>query len=240
MKKIRLTEENIESVETISPKVSRIYVPIWTSEIVKAFKPEFELVNGYRMNLSSTKHYVSLANKKGDVIRIYNSFDRTWAFSAYYVTDGIQFPIITDGRIVHKGDKAKSISDIAEIKDAILSYVPKAKELAQKLKDFEITDEMAGVIKDTIFKDTLKRVKEDAEIDPYSDIVVKRLKENGENVSIYSYIKITLKNYIDGNYGIKTEKRLRKGRKLSSAFGEVKVVNALTKALTEKYPEYFI
>lgn len=242
----------LKNIERISKEVSDKYVPIYTSELVEVLKPEFTFLSGFTFGSNTTKHGVTLKNKSGDKIRIYNSFDGTLAFRVYYVTESLNFSLLDNNRVVHRGDKARNISDkehLNEIKDSIIKAIPNVKKLQTKLKTLKINTEskIAKVIKAAVFKgraDYYKyKIKDESyEFVNYVDTVAEKAKENGNPLSIYAYINLTVKNFIDGNYGIKHGKtgNVKGGRKVKTAFMKICIINDLTKAIEKNLVEYFI
>jgi hypothetical protein len=252
--------KEVQAIEKVSPKVSERYVPIYTSELIEALAPEFEFVSGYKFGRGTgSKHYVTLKNKDNDYIRIYNSFDASLAFRAYLVSDDIQFSIIDENRVIHTGDKARSLGDkdhIQEIKEAIIKAIPNTKLLSSKLKDTEIDldSEIADKIKEAISKKRLysfkrsqkrsKKVEKDADYEfvNYTDDVVKKLQDAGKNISIYSYINLSIKNFLQGNYGIKNTKTqvVSSGNPVKSVTVRLIITNNVTKVLEKDCFEYLI
>jgi hypothetical protein len=256
------TVEDVKSIENVALKVSDRYVPIYTTDIIEALAPEFEFVTGYKFGRGkSTKHYVTLKNKDNDQIRIFNSFDASMAFRAYLVSDDIQFSLVDDNRVVHVGDKARSLGDkdaITDIKESIINAIPNMKLLSSKLQDVEVDvdSDIAQKIKEAISKKTLyyynrsktkaaKAAKTDEvkyEFVNYTDEVVKGLQEKGKKVSIYTYINLSVKNFIEGNYGFRHPKTkvLSGGRPIKSVTNRISITNRVAKVLEKDFFEYLI
>ena len=245
--------KDVKAIENVSPQVSERYIPIYTTELIEALAPEFEFVSGYKFGGGkSPKHYVTLKNKDNDEIRIYNSFDASLAFRAYLVSDDIQFSFVDENRVVHVGDKARSLSDeetITDIKEAIVNAIPNIKLLKTKLKNIEVDvdSDLAEKIKEAISKGALyyyKRSKksQDYEFVNYTDEVVKTLQEKGKKVSIYSYINLSIKNFIEGNYGYRNTKTkaLSGGRPVKSVTNRIAILNSIAKLLEVDFFEYLI
>jgi hypothetical protein len=256
--------KEVQAIEKVSPKVSERYVPIYTTELIEALAPEFEFVQGYKFGRGTgSKHYITLKNKDNDCIRIYNSFDASLAFRAYLVSDDIQFSIVDENRVIHTGDKARSLGDkdhIQEIKEAIIKAIPNTKLLSSKLKDTEIDldSEIADKIKEAISKYKMyhyirskkrtKKAEKDVDVDVdyefvnYTDDVVKKLQDAGKNISIYSYINLSIKNFLQGNYGIKNTKTqvVSSGNPVKSVTNRIIITNNVAKVLEKDYFEYLI
>ena len=260
MKKFELTEKTLRNIERPSANVSDKYVPIYTSHIVEALKPEFSFDYGYQFGKTSSKHYVQLKNKDQDVIRVYNSFDRTFALRIYFISDDLQFPLVDQGRVVHIGEKARNVEDLKELKAEILKSIPAIKELKAKLQDEKVTKLDTEIIKEInkiIPEDVLYRTeynirnrkgdkKSDLKLEfvNYVDTVAKKAQENGKPLSLYNYINLSVRNYVDGNYGIKQTYKgvetLKGGRKIVSPFTRTRTLFRINNQLQEVLPEYFI
>jgi len=243
------TIKDVKAVEKVDANVSKRYVPIYTTTLIKALSPEFEFVGGLKFGKNTTRHYVDLVNKNGDRIRVYNSFDRTAAFRVYLISDDIQFNLIDNDRVIHVGDKAKSLEDIKDVKEAIVNAIPNIKTLKTKLQNqnIKVDSEIAQYIRDAVSKDALyhyKRSKKDEnyEFVNYTDTVVEKANEKGNTISIYNYINLSIKNFIDGNFGYKNTKTgiIHGGRKVNSALNKATILNNISKVIEEKLPEYLI
>jgi hypothetical protein len=242
MKDFKLTKANLESVEQVSGKLSDKYVPIKTSELVKALEPEYQFTDGYRFaGNGSTRHYVDL--KSDDTtIRIYNSFDGSLALRAYITSGGLQFSLFKDTRVIHRGQGALEVYNVQEVKEQILNAVPVAQEMINKLSTMDVTEEIQEIVNEAVFKEQKARIKYDAEFVNYVDEAKKMLEENGKTMSTYAYINRTINNYLKGDYGVKYKDKntLRAGRPIKSPYSRITLVSVVEKALTEKMPEYFI
>jgi len=254
-----ITEKTLKDIEVVSGDVSKKYVPIYTSEIVESLKPEFEFDYGYKFGDKSSKHYVQLKNKDEDIIRIYNSFDRSFALRIYFITDDLQFPLVDNGRIVHIGEKAKKIEDFKDLKKEILKSIPAIKELKANLEN-EIVDldsEIIAEINRTIPFEVIYRAeynlrkrkgdtksKFEVKFDNYVDTVAKKAAENGNPLTVYQYLNLSIKNFIDGNYGLihvlNNKETKKSGKKITSPFSRVLALFRINNKLQEVLPEYFI
>jgi len=243
------TIKDIKALE-VPTNVTEKYVPIYTTELIEALKPEFKFISGVNFGYKDSKHYVDLNNEKGDRIRIYNSFNGSLALRIYYVSDNLQFSLVDGDRIVHRGDKARNASDkdfLTEVKEAIINSIDNTKTLKTNLEKIEIdlNSDLADEIKKAVSGYTVYQYNrnKDTKFDfvNYVDEVAKKAKENGNPLSVYKYINLTVKNFVDGNFGYKDEKgNVKSGRKVNSSFVKVTVYNSLTKVLEDKLPEYLI
>ncbi len=234
---------DVKSFEVVSPRLSKQYVPIWTSDVIKILEPEFTLVTGAKAGGTSSCHYVDLKSKDG-MIRLYNSYNGWWALSANYVTDDVVINLNID-RLIHRGSKASSfLLDLKEAKEDIINAVPAAKMVARKLNDAPVTHELQTKISDIIFAVESKR-KNFVKYNNYTDIVVDNRKANteigeGTEVSVSGYIKSSINNYFKGMYSIESTKGKRLGRPHKNAMLRVRFQNKIIKMLQDETPEYFL
>jgi hypothetical protein len=209
-------------------------------------------VSGYRYGSTTSKHYVNLVNDDGDNIRIYNSFDGSLALRVYLTADEFQFNLVSDHRVIHRGDKARNVNDINhlyEIKESILRTIPNMKELKVNLSKtkIDLDSELTELINESVSKRKLYYLEQTAkkgkfQFINYTSVVAEKMEKNGKPLSIYNYINLTIKNFLDGHYGIKDVKTgfVKAGRKTNSPFAEIRILNDITKAIEEKLPEYLI
>jgi hypothetical protein len=221
--------EKLKDFERVSGAVSEKYVPIYTSKIVEALK-DWEFIDGIRYTKGRTFHSVKL-KKNDDYIIIDNSFDRSRAFSFKLVAGNTYIPLGLN-RVIHRGEGAGKINDeIAENPEAINEAVKNAKLIANKLDRIPATETFKKAIIDTVFEKT-KNAKNFDELDliiGYSYDTVKK------------YVDTVVDRYIDGEYYIvKTDGKIRKGRKIKSKYREVEVKNKVFKTIIKEYPELIV
>jgi len=245
------TIKDIKMLE-VPTGVSEKYVPILTSKIIETLAPEFTFKLGVKFGKDS-KHYVDLISKDNERIRIYNSFNGSLALRIYLVSEEIQFNLVDNDRIIHRGEKARNASNkefLTEIKDAIVNSIKNIKTLKTNLEKLEINlkSDLAEEIKNAISKDSIYHYNKTKDKDNkfefvnYVDTVAEKAKENGNPLSVYKYINLSIKNFLDGNFGYKNIKtgNIKAGRKRASIFLKVKIYNNITKILEDKLPEYLI
>ncbi len=227
------TIQAVEAIQIISPRVSNKYVPILTTDVIKALSPEFNFVSGVKFVRGRSKHYVDLVNKAGDQIRVYNSFDRSLALRASLISDGLVIDLGVD-RLVHIGQRAKDFTETLEnTKADIIKNIKTTKKMVRKLSKEVITPEMAKDISDIVFAKVMK--KGATEYTNYTDV----LMEN-KDITITNYVKGTLTNYFSGNYTYVKKGEKRNGLKKDSMLAKVKIENKLMAFLEEAYLEYFL
>ncbi len=227
------TIKELKAFETVSPKVSAKYVPIYTSELIKILEPEFTLVNGCKPYPSYTTHYVDLVNETGDTIRIYNSFDRRWALSVNLISDGLTIKLGTD-RLIHMGQKATNFTeDFEDAKQSILDAIVNAKTFAGVLASTKIEKDLAKAITDSVFRNFIKK-DGFQEIVNYADILIEK------DITVKNYINTTLKNFAEGNYTVTISGKKRVGRKSSNVFEEVLNKSKIMKLVENEYLEYLL
>ncbi len=229
------TKEELRAFETVSPKVSAKYVPIYTSELIEIMEPEFTLINGCKIFPSWSAHYVDLGNEAGDTIRIYNSFDRRWALGVSLISEnGLSIKLGGVDRLIHMGQKAESFKEsFAEAKDSILESIANAKVLFGVLSSVSIEKELADKITNIVFR---KFIKKDGfqDVSNPADILLDK------SISVANYITLTLKNYEDGNYTVTANAKKRTGRKTKSVFDKVTSENIIMKLIETDFLEYLL
>lgn len=238
--------EDVERIEKLG-NVSERYVPIYTSELIKFLEPEFKFVSGYKFGGVSSKHYVILENEDGDKIKIYNSFDRSFALRIYLASGDVHFSVLDDYRVIHVGEKARLLGDkdhLKDIKESILKGIPVKKMMINKLKTVEVQEDIQEAINKLIAKDKIYHMNRKKECD-YKyinpvDEIVKKLKENGKKMSIYDYINLSITNFLDGNYEIEGCGEIKKGRKNKSVFYKVQTINKISQMIEKDFIEYLV
>jgi hypothetical protein len=227
------TPEEIKKFEVLSPKCSKIYAPIYSSDIVKILEPEYKMTTACKWYKNSTKHYVDLENGN-DKIRIYNSYDRTLSFRMGLVSDGFSVDLGAH-RVVHKGQTAKELTEeIRKHKTTILNSVETAKELIQKFKDNKVTPAIAKAISDTVFDTHIKK-KGFQEYTNYADTLVEL-----NDISIYTYITATVNNYLKGEYTVTVNGKKKNGREVKSVLSKMNLEIKIMKTLQDEFIEYFL
>lgn len=230
-----ITDENeLETFENVSPKVSNKYVPIYTSEIVRDLAPEYTFVEAVRYCTYNTMHSVLLKNDEGDAIVIDNSYDRTRAFSLHYSIGKFNIPLNLE-RQVHIGENAKHlVEDLTLNKADIKVAIENAKIIAQNLKETHIIDKFKTDIINIVFKQITSR-KNFVELD--LDIA-----DSYDN--FFDFINTVVDRYYKGEYHIvkKTAKgeSIKKGRVIKSRFSKLKITNKIHKYLVESAIELFV
>ncbi len=232
MKQKKPTLNDIKEIEVISPLVSEMYAPIYSSELVQSLAPEFELIDVKRIYKANTMHYVDLKDKDNSVIRIYNSYDRRLAFRMSLVSkDNFTVDLGTD-RIIHKGLNAKTLTDnLKDTKKSILKGVKNAKIVAKRLNTTKIRPRFARVVSDVVFNSLIQKEGFQGYTN-YTDVI--------KNISVAEYINQSTKRFIEGDYTVTFSGKKRKGQKITSAFKKVEIQNKLVKIIAEEYPEYFL
>lgn len=229
------TVRDIKKFENISQRVSKQYVPIFSTDLIKILAPEFELVKAQKTSEGSTRHYVDLINDKKDTIRIYNSYDRSLAFRMALISGEYSIDLGTD-RIIHRGKNAAGLVEtITEHKSDILDGVKAAKRIKNQLKDTKVNKEMAENISDSIFS-YLKGKKGFESYTNYIDILL----ESKKGLTADQYINKSIDKWIKGEYTITFNGKKRNGRKTGSAFGKVQIEARIVSNLIETFPEYFL
>lgn len=227
------TIKAVENIQVVSPRVSKKYVPIMSTDVIKALSPEFTFKGGMKFVRGRSKHFIDLENKAGDQIRVYNSFDRSLALRASLISNGLVIDLGID-RLIHMGKRAKDFTETLEnTKSDIIENIVTTKVMVNKLNSEKITKEMAKDISDIIFAKVMK--KGATGYTNYADI----LMEN-KDISIASYVKVTLRNYFSGNYTYTKKGQKKEGQKKDSMLAKVKVENKLMAFLEDAYLEYFL
>jgi len=226
------TIAELKSFENVSPKVSDLYVPIYTSEIIKLLEPEFKFINGSRLEGSSSKHYVDF-DHNGDKIRLYNSYDRQMAFQANLYSDGFIIDLGLD-RLVHRGARAKNVAvDIKTFKEDVVIAVKTAKVIQTKFDTVNVDENIAKEISDMIFFKQAK-IKGFQEYTNYMDILIPK------GISLKAYITSSINKFIQGDYTVTINGSKRLGRPVSSTLMKIRIQNKIVKYLSAQFPEYFL
>ena len=233
---ITLEEGDVKLLEHVDARVSDKYVPIFTSELMKLLKPEFEFVDGSRISKTSTAHYINLKNKNDDTIRIYNSFDRSMALRIGMVSEGISIPLGID-RLIHIGQKARDFQEeFKEAKADILEAVTTAKAFKEYLEKTVATADIAKAITTSIFTHGAGKKQNlgISEFINYTDLLLDK------NISLKKYINLSIRSYQLGEYSYVKDGVKMNGRPKPSLMGRIHLENRLIKTLQEKFPEYFL
>lgn len=227
------TIEQVASTEVVSDKVSEKYVPIFTTSIIDIMTPEFKFSHGIQYCKSTSLHTVYLTNGE-DTIAVTNSYDRTSALRFSFMLDGLHIPLNLEYQ-KHIGQNASSlVEDLEAYKPAILEALELAKIAEKNLKATHIPESFKKVIKDEIFKDTMKN----------KNFVRLELNIGESYDTFYKYIDTIVNRFNEGDYFVTSFSnngtKTRNGMKIKSRFRKLQVVNKINKLLLEEYPEIFV
>ena len=226
------TIQDVQKIEEVSPFVSEKYVPIFTSDVIKVLEPEFKFVRGYKWYKTTSQHYVELKHGE-DTIRIYNSFDRSTAFRMFLQGD-VAIDLGVD-RLVHMGSKAVNFKDeLIASKQDIVDAIKKAKEGMAQLGKVQVTPELQKEISDVVFAEDIKK-KGFQSYSNSTDILVEK-----KGMSVLSYIKSSVANYIKGTYTVTNSGTKKEGTEKRAAFTKITLEGKVNKYLVEKFPELFL
>ncbi len=227
--------EDLQNIEHVDSRVSKKYVPIFTTEIIEILSPEWEFIGGKQFVKGLSKHYVDLTNDDGDLIRIYNSYDRSLALSVSLVSDGLGIDLGVD-RLIHIGHKAKEFTeDLKLFKDDIAKGIVTAKKIDAFLKTAKVTPRIQKEISNIIYRKEADR-KGFQSYTNYVDVLVE--KKSIKNIK--AYILKSLELYYDGEYTITVSGVKKDGRKTKSYLRIIADENRIYTYLEENFPEYFI
>lgn len=224
--------DELKRIEKVSPKVSDKYIPVFSSEIISNLTPEFTFRYARQFGKGCSSHYVELINSNSDIIRIFNSYDRSRALSVYLISDGFGIDLGID-RLIHIGKKAKDFNtSIQDAKEEIIENINTAKIISIKLESEKITQELGKEISNIIYANDIKR-KGFQSYTNYVDHLI-------PDISIKRYITMSIKEFMDGEYTYLLDGKKRNGRRKTSIFNKIFTENKIIKLLKEKYPEYFL
>lgn len=222
------TIQDLENIEKVSPRVSKSYVPIYSSDIANILQPEYQYSHGVQFVKGSTKHYIELKSDT-ETLRIYNSYDRSLALRLT-LHDGISVDLGVN-RLIHRGEKAKVfIDNLKEVKEDILAAVQNTKKIIKFFETTKITDDLKKEISDIIFKYDKQR-KGFQEYTNYVDLL---------DINIKNYISQSIDKYMDGDYTLIINGSKRNGTKTKSTLRKVKLENEIIKHIEKTRPEYFL
>ncbi len=227
----------LTAFEKVDGRVSAKYVPIYTSAVIEALSPEFTLDYGCKIFKTWSAHYVDLKNDKNETLRIYNSYDRRWAFSMSIIdSDGFRVNVGLD-RIVHIGAKAKEFNEeFLSNKQYILDAIENAKVFSTTLKGTKVQPDLAKKITDIIFRKTIS-TKGFQTLTNDADILLTNTK-NGMSVSVY--ITATLKAFEKGNYTYTVSGVKKIGGKTKSVFNRTQTESLIMDLVEEEFMEYLL
>jgi hypothetical protein len=228
------TIDELKSFEKVDAKVSKKYVPIYTSMVVEALEPEFKMVEGCKIFKTWSTHYVDLKGEDA-TIRIHNSFDRRWAFGLTLTTaDGFPVRVGLD-RIVHIGSKAKEFNEnFKDAKGDVLKAIANARVFATTLSKTNINADLAAKVKAIVFRKIMdtkgfQTVSNDVDI----------LLDN-KSMSVTSYISSTLAAFERGNYTYTVSGVKKVGGKTKSVFNRTQTESLLMDLIEEEFIEYLL
>jgi hypothetical protein len=226
--------DELKSIEKVDPRVSKKYVPIYSSEIAKLLEPEFKMETAVRPVPRTSLHYVDFKNKNGDKIRLYNSYDRSLALKfTLYSKDNIPVNLGVE-RLIHMGQRAKSFTEeLQSHKEQILESVETARTLLYTLEKTKITPELAEKIKNIIFRKYYIK-KGFQGVTNYSDLLIEK------GISVTSYIKATVTNFIKGNFTYTISGKKHNGREQKSLFYRIEVETRIMKMIEEEFTEFLL
>jgi len=234
MRKVKILEtlKDVKALEVVSSNVSDKYVPIYTSELIKILQPEFQFEQGVSLSRKTSQHYVDLTHGE-DTLRIFNSYDRTFALRMAYVGTGIPVDLGVD-RLIHIGKKAKTfIEDTKTHKDEIVDAIKTAKKIDTYLGVNKVIPKMAKGISDIIFNNITSKEGFQSYVN-YIDLLVPK------GLTIKSYINQSIIKYNNGDYNYTVAGTKKTGLKKGSAFNKIVLEKQIMDFLTDEYIELMI
>jgi hypothetical protein len=205
-------------------------VPIFTSEIAKLLEPEFKFVHAVKPLKHSSLHYADLTDGE-NTIRVYNSYDRKLALRVTLYVDGMPVDLGAE-RLIHIGSKAKTfVDDLQEHKKNILDSIENAKTLHNVLNTTPITKELAGKIKEIIYRNYIKKDGFQS-LENYADMLIEK------NISVTSFIKASIVNFEKGNFTYVINGEKHTGRKQNSTFGKIEIEAKIMELIQEEFIEF--
>ena len=235
-KNVAKTIQGLESREILSPKISEIYVPVYTSDLARILAPEFEFEYARFFRAGSTAHAaVFHVVETGQKLVVYNSYDRSVALRVLLKDShgtGFGTPLNID-RIIHKGNRPKNFVDgLEDVKQDIINSIGVARTIREELSNLKIRHfpDLAKEIQDIIFEDK----SENLVGNPVSEELYNR-------ISVYGYIQVLYRVLNEGNYKYINKKgKIRKGRKHYNPFKELVSNRKILEVLEVKFPEIFV
>lgn len=209
------SRKELERFERISSRVSKKYVPIYSTKLVESLEPQFKYigVNPYsRTGNNGSRHYITMSCGESLLLRIENSFDGTLALRISFQYNNFVFGFI---RQVHIGKNAIDMSttnEISEIYKSALKYV-------DTLSAIKFTKEEQLQIIEIVAKERGISIARLNNPEQYTD----------DNLSAIDFIEKILE--IVYNQGVKMSKPLK------NDFCKMKVSKKIYKFLDETYPE---
>jgi hypothetical protein len=167
-------------------------------------------------------------SKNEDKILFLNSYDGTFAFRFYLISGGINIPVGELERVIHKGTGAAELDEEFKIHpDEIGKAVERAKLVANNIRNLKITDSLKKEILEIVFE-PVTRTKN---FESYELTIADSFD------TIQKYVDTVIDRYIKGEYFIvKTDGKVRKGRKITSKFREMVVKNKVFDAIVKNHP----
>jgi len=214
----------IEDISTLKKWEDRIeesdsYIPIRTTDIIE--KLDYEVLVIY--SFSKTYHGVTLYDDNANKILIENSYKKERAFRLSLYSNGMFIPLGLE-KIVHRGERAKTFSEIDKV--ALSEAIISRKNTIEKMKKVPISESVEKEIMNIIFGNR--------EID---------LKEDENNLvrdNLADFIEDVLYIYLTGSYLIVKKDKTRKGRVKKNIRYLLSLSTKLYKTVYKNYPFIFI
>ena len=231
MRKDRLEYTSPEAMKEfeVPSNVSKQYVPIYSTDIIAALEPEFQFTYAMKFFPKQSRHYFEMESDKGK-IRVYNSYDRSLALRIAYVAD---IPVdLGVNHLIHRGASAQTFNDnLHELKPLILKAIDSAQLLSNALANTKVTKNLAKEISVIVFAKVIEK-EGFQEYKNYTDLL-------GE-MSVTTYIKTTMKNYLEGNYTYVVSGNKKNGRVLRSALLKMQIEAKIMDFIAEDHVEFLL
>ncbi len=217
------TIEDVKTFEKVSPKCSSKYVPIKTSDFIKAMDGKFDFVGGKQYQYASSAHSVTLEKGEGLQVYIENSFDRSMSLRVSFKYNEFIF-----GRIkqVHIGQGAQ---ELAKMSNDITKWYDNASGAINTLRNMTLPLDVQVEIAKIAFK--ARGV----------DLAyIRNLEYNSNNA--LEFIEYIVQGIKEGDFfrtDLKTGK-LKTLQKVKSQYLVVKINNEIWEYISDEYPELYI
>ena len=213
------TIAGLKAIEKVDAKVSKKYVPIFTSDFVEAMSNfEFSHAIMYWAKSGYSAHQAVLTAGEGTNIIIENSYDRSLGFSIQFEHDGVIFGRV---RQIHMG---KSAAELAHMESEVNDFYTGAIQTLHAMKNLQLDNDEYKEMARAAFK------ARDVDVDK-TDFKVEAIQAK----NCFEFIQALLLTVKSGNYTRENQKRSPQPIKAQSKY--VNICSKLWKHIIEEHPE---